>query len=525
MSDPDHLFNTVDVTGKNQFGKNAVTDSATWEVDLRYTGVSIEKSGPAIAEVGQTITYTITVHNTGEVDLSITYLWDSLLGDLSGYISDGVITTAEGYEQFTVDYLVPPPGDDPIHNVVTVEAENQFGCNPVDAWDDHDVDITWTWITDTSECRLPITDFRVVFTPDLQNGLFYKISSTNPGSFYFNMLFHACSDTATIDFYISENFTSQGAKWIHAYIWDDKNAPYGSPYTYDGCLDWEELTIDITNGIINYGTSPIGFEDLDPGSNILITMHLQYVLKKTSGYEYPEAKAFNMDRNLFRAEVDECSSYSETILTAHSNPKQLKDPLVYGVAFDETLDETPIEGITFSLYNSKGRCVDSYTTDGYGFYLFDHLKADTYTLEIEIPLNVLVKGLEETTLVLRITMEIKLSNGDYIQVSLFVDNESAAVEGPPGLYTSQSIVDQSIVTNPSTDPFAGDSGSSPESVATSSGLGIPVLIAWLASVLSLAYTFDARQRRKSAKTKSKASYRRSKLEWSVEGLDPEWIDK
>ncbi|MHA2266071.1 MAG: DUF11 domain-containing protein, partial [Candidatus Thorarchaeota archaeon] len=49
--------------------------------------------------------------------------------------------------------------------------------------------ILQTWITDTSECRLPVTDFRVVFTPDLKLGPVYKISSTNPGSFYFNILF------------------------------------------------------------------------------------------------------------------------------------------------------------------------------------------------------------------------------------------------------------------------------------------------------------------------------------------------
>ncbi|MHA2356756.1 MAG: hypothetical protein ACXADC_16380 [Candidatus Thorarchaeota archaeon] len=56
-----------------------------------------------------------------------------------------------------------------------------------------------TWITDTSDERNPVTDFKIVFTPDVQpGGLFFKISATNPGQFYMNILYHAGANSQTV---------------------------------------------------------------------------------------------------------------------------------------------------------------------------------------------------------------------------------------------------------------------------------------------------------------------------------------
>jgi uncharacterized repeat protein (TIGR01451 family) len=377
-----------------------------------------------------------------------------------------------------------------------------------------------TWITDTSEERCPVTDFRIVFTPDITpEGLYYKISSTNPGGFYFNMLFHANDETETIDYFMHEHFTTKGARPIHAYYWTDLNED-GSPFTLDGCIDWNEF-VDITEKIINYGSNPITLTELEADKDILITIHITYALKKTSGYEPGEANAFNEMEYIFWADVN--SWHSEVSLIAHARVKGIKASACWGVAQDATLEDTPIMGITFSLYNSKGRCVDSYTTDEYGFYIFDNLKPGTYVLEIEIPLQILVEGLGETDLVLCITMEIKLNKVDFIQVSVFIDGDTTTVEGPPGLAPSESIVDSSSSssypgdhTRPFRNPGDGDYGYVAEPIVASSNLGIPIIVAWFASISFLAYAFDARKRKKLTRSKSEVSYWKSSLEWSFE---------
>jgi len=137
---PDPIFNTATASGTDPSGQ-PVSDTDTWTVDVLSTGVSVVKSGPAIAQVGQTITYAITVTNTGEVDLYITGLTDTVLGDLSGYITGGVITTVEGFETFTVQYTVLLSDPDPLVNTVTVNGQNQYGQDPVTDSDDHSVNV------------------------------------------------------------------------------------------------------------------------------------------------------------------------------------------------------------------------------------------------------------------------------------------------------------------------------------------------------------------------------------------------
>ncbi|MHA2356754.1 MAG: hypothetical protein ACXADC_16370 [Candidatus Thorarchaeota archaeon] len=137
--------------------------------------------------------------------------------------------------------------------------------------------------------------------------------------------------------------------------------------------------------------------------------------------------------------------------------------------------------------------------------------------------------LVETNLVLRITIEVKLSKGDYIQVSIWIDGESATVEGPPGLNPSTSVVESSGSSDSSSSqshprehsrpfesPVVGDSGYIDEPLVSSFNLGIPILVAWFASVLSLAYTFDMRKRKKQARLDLEASIWNNSLEWLYE---------
>jgi hypothetical protein len=58
---------------------------------------------------------------------------------------------------------------------------------------------------------------------------------------------------------------------------------------------------------------------------------------------------------------------SQTTLKANARPKIIKDPACYRVALDAILYETPISGITFSIYNEKEQRVDSHKANEYGY--------------------------------------------------------------------------------------------------------------------------------------------------------------
>ncbi|MCI0497320.1 MAG: hypothetical protein L0Z54_03390, partial [Thermoplasmata archaeon] len=145
--DPDPLPNTITVTGENRFGGDEVTDTDRSSTDLRDTGVSVDKTGPSSAAIGDEVTYTITVYNTGEVDLYVTEIYDTLLGDLTGEISGGVITVAEVYEEFEYTYVVQASDPDPLPNTITVTGENEYGGNEVTDSDGHSIDIEYTGVT------------------------------------------------------------------------------------------------------------------------------------------------------------------------------------------------------------------------------------------------------------------------------------------------------------------------------------------------------------------------------------------
>jgi len=149
-----------------------------------------------------------------------------------------------------------------------------------------------SWISDTTPCRYPYEYFDIVFTPSGE-GL-YKISSTNPGEFYFNILYHSwTSDPQTINYNLADGaFVTVGSMPIHAYQWNDLNGD-GNMRTPAGCLNWTELT-DITHKITtaqepDLSSSTITISDVEPCTNILITIHINFDLKKTDAYSDPTA--------------------------------------------------------------------------------------------------------------------------------------------------------------------------------------------------------------------------------------------
>jgi len=172
LGDEDPLPNVVTVVAENEHGGDEVTAYARWFVDIPYTGIEITKTGPTTGEVGETITYTIKVDNTGEVDLYVTSLDDTLLGNLLSEISDGIVTTTEDYEEFTYDYTILASDPDPLPNVITGEGENQYGGDYVTDSTSHSVDILYTDVSITKTGPL---------TAEVGETITYTIRVTNEG--------------------------------------------------------------------------------------------------------------------------------------------------------------------------------------------------------------------------------------------------------------------------------------------------------------------------------------------------------
>jgi len=145
-----------------------------------------------------------------------------------------------------------------------------------------------TWMTDSDFNE--IDSFGVVFTPYRKTGL-YKLTATNPGQFYFNILAtNTWSEPRDMNiiFEIDDNFIFKGARPIHVYA------------------DLAR-TIDITKSCIISGNS-ITVLNVQPEAIIYVTIHLDYALKGTKWTE-DEVEAWDSSHT-FSANVDSVTSYA-----------------------------------------------------------------------------------------------------------------------------------------------------------------------------------------------------------------------
>ena len=117
--DPDPITNTVTAEGVGADSGTKATDTASCTTDITHVpGIAVAKSCPAAAEEGETITYSITVSNTGNEALEDVTVMDTILGDLSDSFADTLDEGDSETQEF--DFTVPEGAADPLVNVVTV---------------------------------------------------------------------------------------------------------------------------------------------------------------------------------------------------------------------------------------------------------------------------------------------------------------------------------------------------------------------------------------------------------------------
>jgi uncharacterized repeat protein (TIGR01451 family) len=116
----DDVHNVASITAKDAIGlagdpKGVVTASDGTFVHVVHPAIKVEKSGPAEAHVGDTVTYSFKVTNTGDVALNNVDVSDDVVGSIGTIpsLAPGASTT------LTKDYTIPP-NKDPVDNTVTV---------------------------------------------------------------------------------------------------------------------------------------------------------------------------------------------------------------------------------------------------------------------------------------------------------------------------------------------------------------------------------------------------------------------
>ncbi|MFW9975286.1 MAG: SdrD B-like domain-containing protein [Candidatus Thorarchaeota archaeon] len=470
--------------------------------------------------------------------------WEiQLYKDSFGSLSATAFTDAEGYYEFVIMY----PGEYAIMEVLQegwVETYPILASTPgpvlgydftlaVSGVDWENMDF-WnsgarTYITDTSDCRDIVTEFRLVVTPDFSEGEeHYKIASTNPGGFYFNIIFHAWTDgEIEIHYDLGYGFIEHGGQPIHAYVWTDLDS--------DGVVDWcdgEVTCIDKKKIVsIDYENGIIVFDGLEECNDILVTIHMKFDKKSFQDLEkdWIEDNLLGKDYE-FSAFVEGCWS-STTILTEISNDiKKLKACAIFGVVLEEAEHDEPVSGAIFRLYKD-GVLLKARTTGEDGIFYFDKLDDGTYYLDIELPLGLILQDPEYDDTVIYLSIQIKLQDGDFISIGVYIKTGVSDPEGePPDVSTTMeqiwipSASSDSTYTSDPTNRASRDRFDGVENilamVASSPFVGIAIAAAWFGSVVSLAFVYNTRTRRRTIQAAISRPTRYG-MQWSIEDSDSE----
>lgn len=235
--------------------------------------------------------------------------------------------------------------------------------------------------TDAADGR----QFRVIFTPDIENDAsLYKVSATNPGQFYYNVFF---TGEVTEDFVITlpETFETQGAMPVHVYS-SVNTGPCG-------CLiPGEEIEAQI---IVDGNEITVGLDEYT--GFVYITVHCDYNLKQTGGYEQHfyeydvdvwrahaaiegEIKIQDLANHLFKVE----GQVDDTQIIQNSNEFKKFRGIVGFVGYE---DGTAIPDIDVTIECKPLGITQPLKTDEDGFYGWDYFhlgKPREYTITLTV---------------------------------------------------------------------------------------------------------------------------------------------
>jgi hypothetical protein len=261
--------------------------------------------------------------------------------------------------------------------------------------------------------------FRILFTPDVQNIGYYKLTATNPGQTYYNVFYSGTpGDTVKIDITLPFPYVTQGANPVHAY---DGVTTYTSSEQDGTCP--ENTCFTPGNGIYVSSTQVTlaSYTPQDFGSTytfsetvtipasgfIYLNVHLDYGLKKTGGYSKTECggAADNNDAQnanwcvydgltyAFSNTATETDGEGNVVDSAECDTSVSsfnvfkKNPGVGGQSLTQC-DTEPVPGCTMKLLDVYKRLKVQSTGDEDGWYMlnYKHIgKAATFYVTCTTP--------------------------------------------------------------------------------------------------------------------------------------------
>jgi uncharacterized repeat protein (TIGR01451 family) len=165
--DPDPLVNTATVSSSDVNDPDLSNNEDTWSVDILHPAIDVSKSGPQYAHEGDTISYTITVTNTGDTPLYNVIVTDTLLGTITiGFLDVGDSVT------LTLTYTVNAGDPDPLVNTATASGQDILGLIVTD---------TASWTVDVLHPAIAIDKSADKVQAHAGDTITYTITVTNTG--------------------------------------------------------------------------------------------------------------------------------------------------------------------------------------------------------------------------------------------------------------------------------------------------------------------------------------------------------
>jgi uncharacterized repeat protein (TIGR01451 family) len=125
-NEPGWYYNWANLTYSDNHGGNFPKEVAWCKfLIIADPSIDVEKTGPEYAHVGDTITYTYTVTNTGDVDLMT-----DVVDDVLGTIANDLFLAAGATEVLTDTYTITGLETDPLPNTATATGTDEY-CRTV----------------------------------------------------------------------------------------------------------------------------------------------------------------------------------------------------------------------------------------------------------------------------------------------------------------------------------------------------------------------------------------------------------
>jgi uncharacterized repeat protein (TIGR01451 family) len=275
--------------------------------------------------------------------------------------------------------------------------------------------------TDTSFCPLPNDQFRLLYHLEVAPNI-YRLQASNPGQFYYNVFFTGnVGDPVNLTITIPYPFVTQEGAGNPIQVHDDVSLYGNNCFVPSGNVPSTITTQALTptssagNQIItpeDYTTKRLGqnttvmINGTVPSSGLFyVTIHLDYGLKKTSGWKNLGTSTLNPVTNTSILDMQNLTGFGNDAVTIHgyevynfswsdgtntytSTPSSYNEIKKFagfmGIVSNSTTGN-PVANAKVVIYDPYGKVLTTLYTDADGYYMFEYkhkAKSATYTVKM-----------------------------------------------------------------------------------------------------------------------------------------------